>query len=282
MITAEQVKHLREKTGVGMMDCKRALEKSGGNMDEAVEVLRKQGLAVAHKRSVRTASEGLICGFAANNGNTVAMVEINCETDFVARTDEFKGLAEGVTKYVALNNPPDMDTLLKASVNGQVVSDWVSSLIAKIGEKIVIKRFIRKEADGKRSRLGHYVHAGSKIGVVVVLDGPMEKIGAEAPKDVAMHIAAMSPKFVRKSDVPESVIKKEHEVYAAALVGEKKPPQVIEKIISGKVDKYLSEVILEQQVFVKDPTGKKTVAQYLISSDKDVKIREFERFEVGE
>jgi elongation factor Ts len=279
-ISAETVKELRERTGAGMMDCKRALADSNGDVEKALEALRKQGLAKAAKKIIRTAAEGLIG--TVNTGNAIVLAEVYCETDFVCKTDEFQKFVKEVTAHIAKTAPKDMDALLASTMNGKKLSDLQTELIAKIGENLGVKRFSIKPFDNKAMKAYCYIHAGSKIGVVATFEDPSGKMTEVAGKDVAMHVAAMSPQYIRKSDVPESVLAKEKEVFAAQMVNEKKPPEVMEKIILGKVSKYLSEICLEDQIFVRDPSGKQTVGQMLKAVDPSIKIKDVVRLQVGE
>ncbi|MBI2974195.1 MAG: translation elongation factor Ts [Deltaproteobacteria bacterium] len=249
-ISADSVKELRERTGAGMMDCKKALSENSGDINKAIESLRKHGLAKAAKKASRSASEGLVCQFVSDK--LIVMADVNCETDFVCKTDEFQNFVKNVTAHIAKTNPENMEALLASSMNGKKLSD------------------------------GCYVHAGSKIGVIVIFEDPSGKLSDTAARDVAMHVAAMNPTYVRKSDISKEFIAKEKEVFQAQMAEEKKPPQVMEKIIEGKLNKYLSEICLEDQIFIRDPSGKTTVAQMLKTADASVKIREFVRFQVGE
>lgn len=281
-ITTDAIKDLREKTGSGMMDCKRALAEAGGDFDAAVEILRKKGLATAAKKSSRAASEGLLGDFFNPDGTVGALVEVNCETDFVVKTDEFQSYVKDVIDIVAKNNHTDLDQLLSAPFKGRTLKEVQTDIVAKIGENIGVRRFVKKTVDGKKTKLGKYVHAGNKIGVLVIFDDPDNLLSAEPAKEVAMHIAAMSPQYVRKDDVPESVIMKEKEIHLAQMADQKKPPAILEKIVIGKISKYLSEICLEDQIFVKDPEGKKSVGNFLKSISPKIRIKEFVRLQVGE
>lgn len=278
-ISAETVKELRERTGAGMMDCKRALADSSGDVEKALDLLRKQGLAKAAKKASRTAAEGLIG--MINTGKAVAMVDVNCETDFVCKTDEFQKFVKDVTELVSKNNPKDIEALLSSTLHGKKLGDTLTEMVARIGENIGIRRFTVKNFGGSVGQ-GTYVHAGSKIGVVALFDDPSGKLTEAAGRDVAMHVAAMNPQYVSKNNVPESFIAKEKEVFAAQMAKEKKPPEVMEKIIAGKLNKYLSEICLEDQIFVRDASGKQTVGQMLKAVDPTIKIREVTRYQVGE
>lgn len=279
-ITAETVKELRDRTGAGMMDCKRALGETGGDLEKAIDCLRKQGLAKAAKRAGRSASEGLVGSLVVKN--SIVMTEVNCETDFVCKTDEFQKFAREITAHIANTNPKDMNALLDSTMHGKKVKDLQTELIAKIGENLGVRRFVVKDLNGKNIKHSQYIHPGSKIGVVVIFDDPDGKLTDEAGRNVAMHVAAMNPQFVRKSDVPEAVLAREKEIFLGQLVAEKKPPQVLEKIVAGKLAKYLSEICLEDQIFVRDPAGKQTVQQMLAGATPKVTIKEFIRYQVGE
>ena len=279
-ITADTVKELRDRTGAGMMDCKKALSDSKGDMEKAIDFLRKQGLAKAATKAARTASEGLVAIIVQDN--MIVMTEVSCETDFVCKTDEFQNYVKDMTNHVVKTKPKNIDELLNSWMNGRKIADIQTEMIAKIGENLGAKRFTIKNTDGKAIRESHYVHAGSKIGVVVLFDDPAGKLTSDAGRDVAMHVAAMNPQYVRKSDVSEAIIAREKEVYLAQMANEKKPKEVLEKIIIGKLNKYLSEICLEDQVFIRDPSGKETVSQMLRKLDGAIKIKEFVRYQVGE
>lgn len=279
-ISAETVKELRERTGAGMMDCKRALCDCSGDIEKALDSLRKQGLAKAAKKASRTASEGLVAEVVDNN--LVAMVEVNSETDFVCKTDEFQKFVKDVAAHVAKTAPKDMDALLAGTMNGKKIADIQTEMVARIGENIGVRRFMVKKFDGKALKIGCYTHAGSKIGVVVLFNDPNGKLSDVAAKDTAMHVAAMNPQYVRKGDISEAVIAREKEIFKGQMANEKKPPEVLEKIIAGKLNKYLSDICLEDQLFIRDATGKQSVGQMLKQLDSSVKIMEFIRYQVGE
>lgn len=273
MITANAVKELREKTNAGMMDCKKALEQSNGNMDGAVDILRKRGLAVAQKKSQRAASEGIL-GSHYNEGKLGCFVEVNCETDFVVRTDDFQNFVKKATQFAVKKSPKDLDAIQK---NFQ---EELTGLIAKIGENIQLRRFVRWEAAGSGEVIGFYLHAGSKIGVLVSLKDSAAKLSAEAAKEIAMHVAAMNPRYVCREEVPSEVLDKEREIQRAG-VDSKKPPEIQNKIIEGKLNKFFGEVCLEEQVFVKDPEGKLTVGAWLKKQSPTARIEKFVRLQVG-
>jgi elongation factor Ts len=277
----ETVKELRERTGAGMMDCKKALEESGGDVEKALNYLRKRGLAIAAKKALRTASEGRVASAVSDDGRRFAIVEVGCETDFVARTDEFQDYLNKVATIVVSNAPKDIESLMSTHVDGATLSDLQTSLVAKIGENIYVKRFeVVSVGEGEKAAV--YIHAGSKIGVVVLFKDPNSRLTDELTKEIAMHVAAMSPQFISREHVPEDYITKEKGIYLEQLSGEKKPPEILEKIINGKLSKHLSEVCLTEQIFVKDPEGKKTVKAVLQAADPDASVLRFIRFEVGE
>lgn len=282
-VTALQVKTLREKTGAGMLDCKKALQESRGDIEKAIEFLRKRGLSMAASKLTRVAAEGLLgASFKESKDSMGALVEVNCETDFVAKTDEFQNFVNEATRKVLEQNPKDLEALMETHlVNGSKIRDSLMALVAKIGENILVRRFVRWEAKEKE-KFGFYLHAGSKIGVMVRIADPEAKLEEDATKDLAMHVAAMHPQYVRREEVPPDVIQKEKEIQAAGLVNSKKPPEIQEKIIEGKLARWYSDVCLEDQIFVKDLEGKKTVREWLKGSNARVKILEFVRMQVGE
>lgn len=279
-ISADVVKELRERTGAGMMDCKRALVDCSGDIEKAIDNLRKAGLAKAAKKASRNASEGLIGSVVTPTA--ITMVEVNCETDFVCKTDEFQKYVKDLTDLVANSKPANLEGLLNSNLHGKKIADIQTEMVARIGENIGARRFITKNFDGNATKASIYVHAGSKIGVTVLFDDPNNKLTDTASKDVAMHIAAMNPTYIRKTDVAETTIAREKEVFSAQMANEKKPPEVLAKIIEGKVNKYLSEVCLDDQIFVRDPSGKQTVSQMLKTVDSAIKVKEFIRYQVGE
>ena len=269
-ITAALVKELRERTGSGMMECKRALQETGGDIEAAVELMRKAGQAKADKKASRIAAEGLIVLRQA--AGAAAIAEINCETDFVTKNDDFRAFAAEVAETVLREGPADLDALLAAVMaNGQTVEQNRRDCIAKIGENINVRRGIRLTTS--TGVLGSYLH-GTRIGVLVELEGG----DAELAKDIAMHIAASRPLCVSADQVPAELIAKEKEIYAARAVAEGKPANMIDKIAEGRLRKYFEEVTLLGQPFVKDPEQN---VDKLLKSRKARVIR-FERFELGE
>jgi elongation factor Ts len=270
-ISAEIVKTLRERTGAGMMECKKALIETGGDLDAAAEIMRKAGLAKADKKAGRIAAEGTIATAIGADGRTAVLVEVNCETDFVARQPEFQAFAADVARASLAANVTAADALAGVPLaSGATVDDTRRSLIAKIGEKIDLRRAGRLVAP---DRIGTYVH-GTRIGVLAGLKGGD---GALA-RDIAMHVAAVNPQYVSAADVPADVVAKEREILAAQAAAEGKPAAIVEKMVEGRLRKYLAEICLTGQPFVKDPDT--TVGELLARSKAEVSG--FLRYEVGE
>lgn len=271
-ITAALVKELRERTGSGMMECKKALSETGGDIEAAVELMRKQGLAKADKKAGRVAAEGMIASAISKDHRRGVLVEVNCETDFVAKGDDFATFCAGVANTILAKSPDDLDQLLNLSLaSGGTVDQARRELIAKIGENIAVRRFIIIDsADG---RLASYLH-GTRIGVLVAVNGGDEALA----KDVAMHIAASRPVALGGADVPAEVVEKEKEIFRAQAAESGKPADIIEKMITGRVNKFLKEVTLLGQPFVKDPD--QSVEQLL--KQQGAVVRAFVRYEVGE
>jgi len=264
-ISASQVKELREKTGLGLMDCKKALEEANGDLDLAVEELRKTSGLKASKKSSRSAADGLI-GIKTSEGKSF-MVEINCETDFVARDDSFNLFMQEVLEIVSTNGDKSLEELLKSGIE-----EKREKLVQKLGENIVVRRATASLDNADSS--GVYLHSNNKIGTIISLKGGTEEVA----KDIAMHAAATDPMAISPSDIPEDVIEKEREIYKAQSEESGKPADIIEKMIEGKIRKFLSEVSLTEQDFVKDPGLKIND----ILKDNDASIIGFTRFEVGE
>ena len=267
-ITASLVKELRERTGAGMMDCKKALKDADGDIEVAIEEMRKSGAAKAAKKAGRIAAEGIIA--IKQDGNDVTILEINCETDFVAKDENFLSFADSVLDAVATQNPADVDALTQLSINGQTIEEANQQLVAKIGEKITVRRFEKQTAKGP---VGTYLH-GVRIGVIVELDGGDEALA----KDIAMHIAASKPVCVSEEQVSQDILDKEKEIFTAQAAESGKPADIIEKMVSGRIAKFLKEITLLGQPFVKDPD--QTVEKLLKSANASVVS--FLRYEVGE
>tara|TARA_R110000868_G_scaffold84822_6_gene238985 strand:- start:61199 stop:62071 length:873 start_codon:yes stop_codon:yes gene_type:complete len=267
-ITAAMVKELRERTGVGMMECKKALVATDGDIDVAIEEMRKSGMAKAAKKSGRTAAEGLVTIVQA--GNKVAMTEINCETDFVALDENFVNFTKAVTDKVLADNITDVEALKTVVLDGATVEETRQTLVAKIGENMAVRRIAILDTDGA---IGTYRH-GDKIGVVVTLKGGDEALA----KDIAMHVAASRPEVIKPEDMPAEKVAKEKEIFVAQAKESGKPDDIIEKMTTGRINKFLNENSLLGQAFVKDPDT--TIANLLKKHNAEVEA--FVRFEVGE
>ncbi|HEY8509715.1 MAG TPA: translation elongation factor Ts [Steroidobacteraceae bacterium] len=269
-ITAEAVKQLRERTGAGMMECKKALVETNGDLDAAAELMRKQGLAKADKKAARVAAEGVIVVEKAADGRAAAMVEVNCETDFVAREPEFRSFAQQVAARALDVRPASLEALLETKLDsGEPIEERRRALVAKIGENITVRRFTVLTSTGP---LGAYVH-GTRIGALVAIEGGDDTLA----HDLAMHVAAINPKYLTTADVPEEVVAKEREILTEQAKGENKPPEIIAKMVEGRLRKSLNEIVLMGQAFVKDPDL--TVEKLL--KNANAKVVSFQRFEVG-
>lgn len=270
-ISAKQVKELRDMTGVGMMDAKRALVEVEGNMDAAVDYLREKGMARAAKKADRIAAEGL--ANVAIDGNTAVAVEINAETDFVAKNDKFQALVKEITALILENKPADLEAALELSTDDGTLSDKITNATTVIGEKISLRRFTLLEKTDSQT-FGSYIHQGGRIVALTLLEGADE----ETAKEVAMHVAAINPKYVSREEVPADVIEHEKKVLTEQALNEGKPANIVEKMIVGRLNKFLGEISLNDQAFVKDPDV--TVSKYVAS--KNGSVLSFVRFEVGE
>jgi elongation factor Ts len=269
-VTAAQVKELRDRTGAGMMECKKALVETGGAMDAAIDQLRKSGLAQADKKASRVAAEGKIALATSADGKQAVMVEVNCETDFVAKDGNFNAFADAVANNALQHGSPDVAALMSTTLDGSTLEQVRQALVAKIGENIQVRRFESRSTDGI---LGSYIHSG-KIGVLVEIEGG----SGELAKDLAMHIAALNPKFVSEQDVPAEFIAKEKEILIAQAADSNKPADIIEKMVSGRLRKQLAEITLNGQPFVKD--GDVMVAKLL--EQNKARVLGFCRLVVGE
>jgi elongation factor Ts len=272
-ISAALVKELRERTGSGMMECKKALVEAAGDIDAAAEALRKQGIAKADKKAGRTTAEGAIIVKRSPDQKEAAMVEINCETDFVARDESFRDFAEKVADRALAAKTNNLEDLVKLPIqgnDGQTIEAARQELVAKLGENINIRRVVYMQSSGS---MGVYKH-GERIGVLIALSNDNQDLG----RDLAMHVAASNPKAVTAADLPQDFIEKEKEIFSAQAQASGKPAEIIEKMVEGRVTKLLSEVSLVGQPFVKDPD--KTVGALL--NESQAKVTQFIRFEVGE
>jgi len=270
-ITAAQVKELRERTGAGMMECKKALVEANGDMDTAVEQMRISGLAKADKKAGRTAAEGVVSVQLAADGQAVAMVEVNCETDFVAKGDDFVSFADAIAATVLDQNPANVEALGPMQTQGKSIEELRQELVAKLGENIQIRRFVRHQSTG--GVLGEYRH-GQRIGVVTEVSGGEDSL----PRDIAMHVAASRPVCIAADDVPAEMLAKEQAILEAEAAESGKPAEIVDKMVQGRLRKYLAEVTLLGQPYVKDADV--SVEKLLKSANASVAF--FARFEVGE
>ena len=289
-ITSQMVKELREMTQAGMMDCKKALVEAEGVMEKAVEWLREKGLAAAAKKAGRIAAEGAVIDYVTEDKTVGAIVEVNCETDFVANTDNFKNFCKNIAKHVALSNPTDVDALMNQKFvddESKTITDLVSDATVSIGEKISIRRFARYETNA--GVVETYIHMGGKIGVLLLVENNNpETFGVEAFRafyhDVALQIAAAKPSYVRKDEVPTEALNKEREILRAQALNEGKPEKIVDKMVEGRIEKYYKEVCLLEQPFVKD--GDKSISKLMGEVAKEIgaelNVVSFERFERGE
>ena len=267
-ITAALVKELREITGAGMMDCKKALVECEGDKDKAIDYLREKGIAKAAKKAGRIASEGVVA--AASDGKTACIVEINSETDFVAKNENFLALVKKIAEHIVACKPAEMDALNASQMDGKTVAEVMTEAVASIGEKLSLRRFeVYTTEDGQ---LATYIHMGGKIGVIVELSGGDKTLG----KDVAMQIAAAKPQCIGREDVDQEALAHEREVLRKQALEEGKPEKIVEKMVDGRINKYYKEVCLVEQEFVKD--SDKTIKDILAG----VEVRRFARFEMGE
>lgn len=272
-ITAQMVKELREKTGAGMMDCKKALTETNGDMEKAIDFLREKGIASASKKADRVAAEGL--ALVKSEGNEAVILEVNSETDFVAKNEGFKELLDALASHLLAKKPANLDEAMTQTMdNGSTVADFINSAIAKIGEKITLRRFeIVTKTDS--AAFGAYLHMGGRIAVLTVLEGTTEE---ETAKDVAMHVAAVNPKYIGRDAVSEEEVTREREVLSQQALNEGKPANIVEKMVEGRLGKFFEDICLLEQSFVKNPDLK--VKQFVES--KGASVKSFTRYEVGE
>ncbi|EGL83728.1 Elongation factor Ts [Caldalkalibacillus thermarum TA2.A1] len=275
-VTASMVKELREKTGAGMMDCKKALTETNGDMEKAIEYLREKGLAKAAKKADRVAAEGLTT--VEVEGNVAVLVEVNCETDFVAKNAEFQGFLSEVSKHLVKHRPGSVEEALQQKLEGsqETLQERLHALISKIGENIKLRRFEVVEKTDK-DVFGAYIHMGGNISVLTVLENTTNE---NLAKDVAMHIAALNPRYISRNDVPEEVVNQEREILKQQALNEGKPEHIVEKMVEGRLGKFYQEVCLLEQEFVKDPDL--TVGKLLQQEGQDVKVKQFYRYQLGE
>ncbi|BDR66901.1 elongation factor Ts [Clostridium tetani] len=286
MITAKMVKELREITGAGMMDCKKALTETNGDTEKAVEVLREKGLAAAAKKSGRIAAEGLVETYIAEDKKNASIVEVNCETDFVAANEEFKGLVANIAKQAANTKAEDVDSFVEEKYIGSeegTIKDAVTALVAKLGENMSVRRF--KQLSVENGIIESYIHGDGKIGVLVELECEKEsEVLSEVAKDVAMQVAAVNPPFLDRTFVDEETLDKEREIYRVQALNEGKPEKIVDKMVEGRIQKYYKENCLVEQVWVRNSDY--TIDKYVKEKSKevgaDIKVADFVRFEKGE
>lgn len=287
-ISTEDIKLLRESTGAGILDCKKALQETDGDIDQAIEFLRKKGLAAASKKASREANDGLVSAHISSDGNIGVLVEVNCETDFVARTEDFKNFVAALVQQVASQpEVANVEALLAAPFikdSSKTVAEQLTETIARLGENMVVRRIARFDLAGD-GMLDSYIHTGGRVGVLVDVAGgsPSNNKFAGLVHDIALQIAAASPRYVSPEDVPAEAIAAEKNIYRAQLAEDKKPDNIKERIIDGKLKKWYGEIALIEQPFVKD--NDLTIAQLLEKHSKELgnelKIRRFARFELG-
>ena len=266
-----KIKELRDMSGAGLMDCKKALEASNGDIDQAMDYLREKGISKAAKKQARIAAEGLSTVLV--EGNNAVVVEVNCETDFVAKNEKFVNLVDTIAKLIVENDVKTMDEALALSCEEGTLNDYVTSMTATIGEKISFRRFERLTKTDSQN-FGSYIHMGGKISVLTVVEGASEEVA----KDVAMHAAAMRPSYIRREDVPAEETQKEMEVLKEQAMNEGKPAEIAEKMVQGRINKFYKEICLQEQEFVKD--SDKTVSEFVKANGGS--IVNMVRFEVGE
>jgi elongation factor Ts len=275
MITAQDVNKLRTMTGAGMMDCKKALTEAEGDFEKAIEILRKKGQKVSASRSDKDAKEGSVFVKTSADNKEAVLIALNCETDFVAKNEEFQNLGKLIAETAFANKSANKEALLATSVGGLTLLDKVTELVGKIGEKLEVTHYVRMTGEA----VVPYIHSGGKLGVLVVLKGVGSANVVDAGKDVGMQIAAMNPVAVDEKSVDSTTIEKELEIAKAVIRAEGKPENMVEKIAQGKLQKFFKDSTLVHQAFVKD--NSKTVAQYLDSVSKGLAVADFKRVAIG-
>ncbi len=290
-ITATQINELRKATGAGMLDCKKALEENAGDFEKAIDFLRTKGLAAAAKKAGRAATEGMVAAFVSDSLQSGVLVEVNSETDFVAKNDKFQSFVAGIGNHILATSPTDCEAMLQQPYSGDTsknVQSYLSESISVIGENLQIRRFAKFDVSGN-GLIGSYIHAGGKIGVLVQIDSPVvsdanrETLQAFV-RDIAMHSAAAAPQFVSRDQVPTDVLEREKDIYRAKAKESGKPDAIIEKIIDGQINKFYADICLNEQVFVKDTdkTIQQIVKEIGTAVGGPVSIKRFERFVLGE
>jgi len=279
-VSSKDVSELRARTGAGMMDCKRALEETGGDMEKAAELLRKKGIAKAEKRTGRSASQGVVMVEMAADGRSGAMVELNCETDFVARTDGFQDLARELVRHVAANAEPGVDAGRvedQQLAGGKTVAQEIKEVSGRVGEVVALRRYARFTSAA--GAVGHYLHHNGMVGVLVELAGASGEAGVVLARDIALHISFADPIGVNPADVPADLVERERRIAEEQVAQEGKPETIRAKIVEGKIRKFIAERTLLEQPFVRD--DKTTVGQVIGKAGKDITVVRFARFQVG-
>ncbi|MBN1064407.1 elongation factor Ts [Clostridium botulinum] len=284
MISAKSVKELRERTGAGMMDCKKALTETDGDIEKAVEVLREKGLAAAAKKSGRVAAEGLVKTYISEDKKSGAIVELNCETDFVAANEDFIAFADALAKIATSTSATTVEELVNEKFDSEAtIQEALTGLIARLGENMTVRRFVKFSVDN--GVVKSYIHGGGRIGVLVEVACDVESPAVEeVAKELCMQIAAANPLFLSKEEVDQDSIEKEKEIYRVQALNEGKPEKIVEKMVMGRIQKYYKEVCLLEQLWVKD--GDKTITKFIDEKAKEagsaIKVNRFVRFERGE
>ncbi|WP_312650100.1 translation elongation factor Ts [Proteiniclasticum sp.] len=282
MISAQAVKELRDKTGAGMMDCKKALTQAEGDIEKAIDILREKGLASAAKKSGRVASEGVIATYVSEDMKKASIIELNCETDFVSANTDFINLANGIAKVVAETTPQDIEEVKALPYEGITVQEAVTNLIAKLGENMNLRRF--EKIDAADGLVSAYNHMGGKIGVLVqVRSEEANDAVATVARDVAMHVAALNPQFLDNTSVDADTIEREKEIYRVQALNEGKPEKIVDKMVEGRINKFYKEVCLVNQMFVKNPDL--SIQAFVNEESKKhgkIELVKFVRFEKGE
>ncbi|SHE32784.1 MULTISPECIES: translation elongation factor Ts [Caloramator] len=284
-ITAKMVSELRERTGAGMMDCKKALVQAEGDMEKAIEILREKGLAAAAKKAGRVAAEGVVETYITEDGKTGAVVEVNCETDFVGKNDDFVNLAKNLAKQAAYSKANTVEEILEEKYiadENMTVKEAITALIAKLGENMTFRRFERFNVEN--GVIMDYIHGGGRIAVMVQVEGATNEVAKEVAKELALQIAAANPLYLVKEEVPQEVIEKEREIYRQQALNEGKPEKVVEKMVEGRLQKYFKEVCLIEQLWIRDQdkTIRKFVEEKSKEANAELTVKKFVRFEKGE
>ena len=282
MISAQAVKEFRDKTGAGMMDCKKALTQAEGDLEKAVDILREKGLASAAKKSGRVAAEGVIATYVSDDLKNASIIELNCETDFVSANEAFIALANDIAKAVAESNVDSLEAVKALPYGDATIQDAITALIAKLGENMNLRRYEKMEAPA--GLVSSYIHMGGKIGVLVQVDAEnASQEVASVAKDVAMHVAALNPQFLDNSSVDADTIEREREIYRVQALNEGKPEKIVDKMVDGRINKFFKEVCLVNQMFVKNPDL--SIEAFVKEESKklgNIKLVKFVRFEKGE